>query len=130
MKNLSSIRLSILIGLCILTACSATVTSTRRDLQVKMDQVETTQEFITEFGSTRVPPAGMKFMWIHIQLNNVGQIEIDTPQLENFSVLYAATELKPTYGHRQRNKVFCNFETKRPAPLKGLVSLSLVNWKT
>jgi len=160
MKNLSSIRLSILIGLCILTACSATVTSvtpvtitlfpqptatdvriiptpaspgdsiTRRDLQVKMDQVETTQEFITEFGSTRVPPAGMKFMWIHIQLNNVGQIEIDTPQLENFSVLYAATELKPTYGHRQRNKVFCNFEIKRPAPLKGLVSLSLVNWKT
>jgi len=39
-------------------------------------------------------------MWVHVQLRNVGQIEINTPLLENFSVLYAATELKPSYGHR------------------------------
>ena len=40
-------------------------------------------------------------MWAHIQLKNVGRIEIEIPQIEHFSVLYAATELKPTYGHRQ-----------------------------
>jgi len=39
-------------------------------------------------------------MWVHIQLKNAGQIEIEIPILEHFSVLYAATELKPTYGHR------------------------------
>jgi hypothetical protein len=74
---------------------------TWRDLQVSMDQIETTDEFISEFGSTRNPSPGTKFMWVHVQLKNVGQVEIDTPLLENFSVLYAGTELKPTYGHRQ-----------------------------
>ena len=134
MKKLSCIPLIYLIGLLILTACTTTSASvtpvavtlfpqptatevrilptssspgdpiTWRNLQVNMDQIETTEEYITEFGSTRNPPAGMKFMWAHIQLKNVGQIEIDTPQLENFSVLYAGTELKPTYGHRQGYK--------------------------
>jgi hypothetical protein len=73
-----------------------------RDLQVTMDQLEITEDFITEFGSTRSPSPGMKFMWAHIQLKNVGQIEIEIPQIEHFSVLYAATELKPTYGHREK----------------------------
>ena len=73
-----------------------------QDLQVTMDQIETTDDFITEFGSQRIPSPGMKFMWVHIQLKNVGQIEIEIPQIEHFSVLYAATELKPTYGHRQK----------------------------
>jgi hypothetical protein len=73
-----------------------------QDLQVTMDQIETTDDFITEFGSTRIPSPGMKFMWVHIQLKNVGQIEIEIPQIEHFSVLYAATELKPTYGHREK----------------------------
>jgi len=49
-------------------------------------------------------------MWVHIQLKNVGQIEINVPQLENFSVLYAATELKPTYGHRQDYKDYSTLE--------------------
>lgn len=40
-------------------------------------------------------------MWVHIRLKNVGQLEIDVPRFEHFSLLYAATELKPTYGHRQ-----------------------------
>jgi hypothetical protein len=75
-----------------------------RDLQVSMDQIEITEDFITEFGSTRSPSPGKKFLWVHIQLKNVGQIEIDTPRLENFSVLYAATELKPSYGHRRGYK--------------------------
>jgi hypothetical protein len=121
----------LLIGLFILTACSSTgesvtpvtmtvtpqptATAVRilptpaspgdsivwRDLEVSMDQIETTEDFITEFGSTRNPSPGTKFMWVHIQLKNVGQIEIDVPQLEHYSVLYAATELKPTYGYRQ-----------------------------
>jgi len=131
MKKLSSILLNNLIGLLILTACSSggefvtpvtitlfpqpTATDVRiiptpaspgdsitwRDLQVTWGQIEITENFITEFGSTRNPPPGKKFMWVHVQLKNVGQIEIDVPILEHFSVLYAATELKPTYGHRQ-----------------------------
>lgn len=131
MKKLQGVLLNNLIGLCILTACSSsgesvtpvTITAppqptatevrilptpaspgdsiTWQDLQVTLDQAEITEDFITEFGSTRNPSPGMKFMWAHVQLKNVGQIEIEIPNLENFSVLYAATELKPTYGYRQ-----------------------------
>src|SRR5687768_13223889 len=131
MKKLPSILLKIWVGLLILTACSSsgesvtptavtvrpqpTATEVRilptpaspgdsivwRDLQVTIDQLEITDDFITEFGSTRNPSPGMKFMWAHIQLKNVGQIEIGIPQIEHSSVLYAATELKPTYGHLQ-----------------------------
>ena len=131
MKNPPGILFNNLIGLLILAACSSTgesvtpvtitvppqPTATQvkvlptpsspgdsilwRDLQVTMDQLEITDDFITEFGSTRIPSPGMKFMWAHIQLKNVGQIEIEIPQIEHFSVLYAARELKPTYGHRQ-----------------------------
>jgi hypothetical protein len=131
MKKPQAILLSGLIGLLVLAACSSigesvtpvtptvisqpTATAVRilptpaspgdsilwRDLQVTLDQVEITEDFITDFGSTRSPSPGMKFMWAHIQLKNVGQIEIEIPEIEHFSVLYAATELKPTYGHRQ-----------------------------
>jgi hypothetical protein len=72
-----------------------------RDLQVTMDQAELTADFITEYGSTRSPSEGQKFMWVHVQLKNVGQNQMGTPLPEHFSVLYAATELKPTYGHRK-----------------------------
>jgi len=134
MKKLSGILLNYLVGISILAACASsgesvipvtltappqpTVTEVKilptpaspgdsitwRDLQLTMDQIETTKDFITEFGSTRSPSPGMKFMWVHIQLRNAGQVEIDIPQLEHYSVLYAATELKPTYGHRQGYK--------------------------
>src|SRR6185436_20788220 len=127
MKKFPGILISNLIGLLMLAACSSsgepvtpvtitvppqpTATEVRilptpsspgdsiiwQDLQVTMDQIETTDDFITEFGSQRIPSPGMKFMWVHIQLKNVGQIEIEIPQIEHFSVLYAATELKPTY---------------------------------
>jgi len=73
----------------------------RGDLQVTMVQAEITEDFITEYGSTRIPSPEMKFMWVHVQLKNVGQNQIDTPLPEHFSVLYAETELKPTYGHRK-----------------------------
>jgi len=71
------------------------------NLQVTMDQLEITQEYLTDFGSTRTPPEGKKFLWVHIQLKNTGQIEMDVPVLEHYSILYAATEIKPIYGHRQ-----------------------------
>jgi hypothetical protein len=71
------------------------------NLQVTMDRPEITQDYITEFGSTRIPPAGQKFLWVHLQLRNRGQIELDVPASEHFSVLYAAAELKPAYGHRK-----------------------------
>jgi hypothetical protein len=71
------------------------------NLQVTMDQLEVTQEYLTDYGSTRIPPAGQKFLWVHIRLKNTGQLETDVPHSEHFSVLYAGTELKPSYGHRQ-----------------------------
>jgi len=83
------------------TPASAGDSITWRDLQVTLPQTEITQDFITEFGSTRNPSPGTKFMWMHIQLKNAGQIEIEVPILEHFSVLYAATEIKPSYGYRQ-----------------------------
>lgn len=141
MKKMMRVLLSTLSGALILTACSSTgesatpVTVTAppgptateitvlptpassgdsilwRDLQVTMDQIEINEEFITEYGSTRSPSAGEKFMWVHVQLKNVGQIETDTPLIEHFSVLYAATELKPTYGHR---KGYAEYSTLEP----------------
>ena len=70
------------------------------DLRVTMDQLEITQEYLTDFGSTRSPSAETKLLWVHIRLKNTGQIEMDIPTLENYSVLYAAAEIKPIYGHR------------------------------
>jgi hypothetical protein len=66
-----------------------------------MDQPEMTETFINEFGSQRVPSAGTKFFWIHVTLENSGTEEILLPESENFSVLYAESEFKPIYGHRQ-----------------------------
>ena len=73
---------------------------TWENLQVIMDQPEFSEVYATDYGSTRVPPAGGKFLWVHIGLKNIGQEEADVPTSEHFSVLYASTELKPTYGHR------------------------------
>lgn len=70
------------------------------DLQVTMDQLEITNEYVTDFGSTRIPPAGTKFLWVHVQMKNIGQVEMDIPAFEHFSILYAGTEIKPIYGHR------------------------------
>jgi hypothetical protein len=70
-------------------------------LQVTMDQLEVTEDYLTDYGSTRVPPAAQKFLWVHVRLRNAGQIQLDVPAAEHFSVLYAAAELKPTYGHRK-----------------------------
>lgn len=72
------------------------------DLQVTMEQLEITQDYVTDYGSTRSPSPGQKFLWVRIGLKNTGPIEMDIPLPENFSVLYAGTELKPGYGHRQR----------------------------
>lgn len=70
------------------------------DLQVTMDQLEITSEYLTDFGSTRTPPEGKKFLWVYVRLKNTGQVEMDVPVLEHYSILYAAIEVKPIYGHR------------------------------
>ena len=72
-----------------------------RDLQVSMDRAEITDSFINEFGSRRNPSTGQQFLWVHVALKNVGQDEIRLPEPENFSALYAESEFKPLYGHRQ-----------------------------
>jgi hypothetical protein len=72
-----------------------------RDLQVSMDQVEVTDQFITEFGTQRLPAAGKKFLWVQVRFQNIGREEITLPVSENFSILYAESEIKSIYGHRQ-----------------------------
>ena len=81
-----------------------------QNLQVTMEQAEISGDFITEYGSTRSPSAGEKFVWVHVQLKNMGQKQIDTPSPEHFGVLYAATELKPTYGHRKDHQDYTVLE--------------------
>ena len=85
-------------------------------LQVTMDQLEVTQDYLTDFGSTRIPPAGSKFLWIDIRLKNIGQVEMDVPLSEHFSLLYAAIELKPTYGHRAE---YTDYTTLGPVIFPG-----------
>jgi hypothetical protein len=70
-------------------------------LQVVMSQAEITTSYLTEYGSTREPPEGKKFLWIRIILKNIGQGEQNLPEPEHFSVLNGATEFKSTYGRRQ-----------------------------
>ena len=74
---------------------------TWRNLQVSMDRAEITDSFINEFGSQRRPSPGKKFLWIHVALENVRKDELLLPEPENFSILYAESEFKPVYGHRQ-----------------------------
>ncbi len=71
------------------------------DLQVVMSEAEITTSYLTEFGSSREPPAGKKIIWVHLLLKNIGQSEQDLPAPEHFSVLYDDTEFKSTYGHRK-----------------------------
>jgi len=71
------------------------------DFRVVMSQAEVATSYTTEYGSQRNPSPGTKFLWIHILLNNVGQVEHPLPTSEHFSVLYGASEFKPSYGHRQ-----------------------------
>jgi hypothetical protein len=66
-----------------------------------MYRLEITEEYLTDYGSTRIPPAGQKILWVHVRLKNTGPIEMDVPVVEHFSILYAAVEIKPVYGHRQ-----------------------------
>jgi hypothetical protein len=83
------------------TPASPGDTITWDKLQVSMDQLEVTQDYMTDYGSTRIPPAGQKFLWVHVRLQNTGRVEMDVPLSEHYSVLYAGAELKPSYGHRQ-----------------------------
>ncbi len=75
-----------------------------------MEQAEITEDFVTEFGSTRNPSPGDKFLWVHVLLKNVGEKEIDTPLPEHFSALYAAIEIKTTYGHRKDHTDYTSLE--------------------
>jgi hypothetical protein len=131
MKKIPIILISVLFGFLVLTSCSSagepatpaaiptsqqpTATEIKplptpaapgnsilwRNLQVTMEQVELSKDFVTEYGFIRNPSAGEKFVWVYVQLKNVGQNQIEVPPPEHFSVLYVATEIKPTYGHRK-----------------------------
>jgi hypothetical protein len=86
------------------------------DLQVAMSQAEVTTSYQTEYGSTREPPAGEKFLWIHVILQNIAQNERNLPTPEHFSVLYGTTEFKSTYGHR---KDYADYMTLTTSMVQG-----------
>jgi hypothetical protein len=88
------------------------------DLQVSMSQAEITNSYLTEYGSTREPPAGYQFLWIQIGLENIGQGALDLPAPEHFIVLNGATEFKSTYGHR---KNYADYMTLTTALVAGQV---------
>jgi hypothetical protein len=69
-------------------------------MQVAIGLAEITTSYMTEYGTTREPPAQQKFLWVRILLNNTGSQERSLPATEHFSVLYASSEYKPSYGHR------------------------------
>jgi hypothetical protein len=71
------------------------------DLQVMMKEAEITANYPTEYGSEREPSVGKKFIWIHIQLKDIGQGEWTLPESEHFSVVHGTAEFKSTYGHRK-----------------------------
>jgi predicted small lipoprotein YifL len=83
------------------TPMSPSQTVPYEDLQVVMSEAEITTSYLTEFDSTREPPAGNRFLWIRILLKNIGQQEQDLPAPEHFSVLNGTIEYKPIYGHRK-----------------------------
>jgi hypothetical protein len=70
-------------------------------LEVTLKQSEFSLEYITEYGPSRVPPQGQKFLWLHLELKNTGERDSAVPASEHFSVLYATQEYKAAYGHRK-----------------------------
>jgi hypothetical protein len=79
-------------------------------LQVTLERLEITPDYMTDYGSTRIPPEGDKFLWVQIRLRNTSQIQTDVPLSEHYSILYAATEIKPSYGHRQGYSEYITLE--------------------
>ncbi len=50
-------------------------------------------------------------MWVHIRLKNMNQNEMPVPVPEHFSVLYADSEFKPTYGHRKEHPDYMDLDS-------------------
>jgi hypothetical protein len=80
------------------------------DLRVTMKQAELTSDYMTEYGSMREPPAGQRFLWINILVENIGQKEHSLPAVEHFSVLYGISEFKSSYGYRKGNQDYSTFK--------------------
>ncbi|MHC1781965.1 MAG: hypothetical protein AB9891_04220 [Anaerolineaceae bacterium] len=74
------------------------------DLSIKIEGAEIVDQYKTEYGPSREAPAGMKFLWVQLFLENSGVENIDLPEEDHFSALYGTEEYKPTYGHRDGYK--------------------------
>lgn len=80
-------------------------------LLLSLDRTEINDSFATEFGYERPPSTGQKFLWAHLTLENAGETEIDLPGPRHFSVLYAESEFKAIYGHRQGYPDYTELDT-------------------
>ena len=80
-------------------------------LRVQMQQAEITASFVTDFGSQRLPSPNKQFLWVRVWIKNTGQNEVKFPAPEHFSALYAESEFKPTYGHRQGYLDYTSLDT-------------------
>lgn len=66
-----------------------------------MQQASLSNSFVTEYGTQREPSASQQFVWVQVRIENRSGRASNLPAPEHFSVLYAAVEYKPVYGHRQ-----------------------------
>jgi|GEM_PF-655682 len=89
-----------------------------KDLRVTVKQAEITGSYLTEYGSSRQPPAQQQFLWVPVLIVNNGTQERALPAAEHFSVLYSKSEFKPSYGHRQG---FVDYTTLKPVVYPGQV---------
>lgn len=83
---------------------------TYKQMQVGMEQAEITGKYVTEFGSEREPPAGSRFLWVQVRLENLGTKEQALPSLDHFSVLFGSSEFKVSYGHRKEHTDYLNLK--------------------
>jgi len=82
-----------------------------KDLRVGMSQADTTAAYQTQFGSSREPAPGLKFIWVEVQLENLGSKQQNLPAPEHFSVVFGKSEFKPAYGYRADHTDYTTLKT-------------------
>jgi len=111
------------------TPLASPASITYADLQVAVDRAEFSDAYTTEFQTSRTPPAGKKFLWVHILLKNVGPKTLKTPVQDHYSILFFQTEFKPTYGHRKDYQDYTSLDSTLPPgqTINGWLRFEILN---